>query len=73
MGLHGVGGLCGDVVCFDRFTERKESVESAKVLIDTMHIPFIEEHLWLSLEESGFSIYVKELGMAMSVRRVIHD
>lgn len=35
-------------------------MELARVLIDTLHIPFIEEKVWLSVGDGGFDIHIKE-------------
>lgn len=48
-------------VCLDPDTEHGCSMESAKVLVYTCHMPFIEDQIQLLVDGRFFEVYLKEL------------
>lgn len=50
-----------EMIGMDTETEEGNSMGSAKVLVHTRHMPFVEEVLILSIGESNFEIYIKEI------------
>lgn len=56
-----IGGLWGDVVCFDRDTEMGRSMSSVRIFIDILQLLFIEESIYLELGNVEFDIYIKDI------------
>lgn len=53
------------MICFDKETEQGSSTGSAKILINTMYLPFIDENIYMSFGDIGVDIYVKEINGRM--------
>lgn len=51
----------GNIICLDPKTESGSSMGSAKSLVRANFMPFMEDHLYLSVGDINLEIYLKEL------------
>ena len=56
-----IGEQWGTVVFFDNGTSNFSDFSSVKILMDSCYYPFIQGSVYLSVDGSGFDVYVKEI------------
>lgn len=56
-----IGGLWGDVICMDKEAEQANSMESAKLVLDTCQMATIEETIVMQVGKGGYEVHVREI------------